>query len=31
MTPWGKKAMGVITRKKKKASSKLIVRGRRAK
>ncbi len=31
MTPWGKKAMGVITRKKKKASSKLIVRGRKAK
>ena len=26
MTPWGKKAMGVKTRKKKKASSKLIIR-----
>ena len=31
MTPWGKKAMGVKTRKKKKASSKLIVRSRNAK
>lgn len=28
MTPWGKKAMGVKTRKKKKASTKLIVRRR---
>ena len=28
MTPWGKKAMGVITRKKKNASDKLIVRRR---
>ncbi len=31
MTPWGKKAMGVKTRKKKKASTKLIVRGRKSK
>jgi ribosomal protein L2, bacterial/organellar len=31
MTPWGKKAMGLKTRKKKKASSKLIVRSRKAK
>jgi len=28
MTPWGKKAMGVKTRKKKQASTKLIVRRR---
>ena len=26
MTPWGKKAMGVITRKSKKSSDKLIIR-----
>jgi len=31
MTPWGQKAMGVKTRKKKKASSKMIVRSRNAK
>ncbi len=31
MTPWGKKAMGVKTRNKKKASTKLIVRRRNAK
>lgn len=31
MTPWGKKAMGVKTRKTKKASSKLIVRNRKGK
>lgn len=31
MTPWGKKAMGVKTRKHKKASNKLIVRGRKGK
>lgn len=31
MTPWGKKAMGVKTRKAKKASTKLIVRSRNAK
>lgn len=31
MTPWGKKAMGVKTRKKKNQSSKLIVRGRKGK
>ena len=31
MTPWGKKAMGVKTRKKNKASNKYIVRGRKAK
>ena len=31
MTPWGKKAMGVKTRKKKNASNKLIVRGRKGK
>jgi len=31
MTPWGKKAMGLKTRKKKKASSKFIVRSRKAK
>ncbi len=31
MTPWGKKAMGVKTRKKKKQSSKMIVRGRKGK
>lgn len=31
MTPWGKKAMGVKTRKMKKASTKLIVRRRNAK
>ncbi len=31
LTPWGKKALGVKTRKKKAASSKLIVRGRKAK
>lgn len=31
MTPWGKKAMGVKTRKKKKASTKLIVRRRNEK
>jgi len=31
MTPWGKKAMGVKTRNKKKSSSKLIVRRRNAK
>ena len=31
MTPWGKKAMGVKTRKKKKASSQLIVRRRNEK
>lgn len=31
MTPWGKKAMGVKTRKKKNASTKLIVRRRNAK
>ncbi len=31
MTPWGKKAMGVKTRKKKKQSSKYIVRGRKGK
>ncbi len=31
MTPWGKKAMGVKTRKHKKASNKLIVRRRNAK
>ena len=31
MTPWGKKAMGVITRKKKNASDKLIVRRRNSK
>lgn len=31
MTPWGKKAMGVKTRNKKKASNKLIVRSRKAK
>ena len=31
MTPWGKKAMGVKTRNKKKASSQLIVRRRNAK
>ena len=31
MTPWGKKAMGVKTRKNKKASTKLIVRRRNAK
>ncbi len=30
-TPWGKKAMGVKTRNKKKASSKFILRGRKAK
>ncbi len=29
VTPWGKKALGVKTRKIKKASSSLIVRGRR--
>ena len=28
MTPWGKKAMGVKTRDKKRKSTKLIVRGR---
>ena len=31
MTPWGKKAQGVKTRKSKKASNKLIVRRRNAK
>ena len=31
MTPWGKKAMGLKTRKKTKASNKFIVRGRKAK
>ena len=31
MTPWGKKAMGVKTRNKKKKSTKLIVRGRKSK
>lgn len=31
MTPWGKKAMGVKTRKAKKASTKLIVRRRNGK
>ncbi|MDD6466990.1 MAG: 50S ribosomal protein L2, partial [Erysipelotrichaceae bacterium] len=31
MTPWGKKAMGVKTRKKKNASNKLIVRRRNGK
>lgn len=31
LTPWGKKALGVITRKSKKASSKLIVRSRKGK
>ncbi len=31
MTPWGKKAMGVVTRKNKNASNKLIVRRRNAK
>ena len=31
MTPWGKKAMGVKTRKSKKKSSELIVRGRKSK
>ena len=31
MTPWGKKAMGVVTRKKKNASDKLIVRRRNSK
>ena len=31
MTPWGKKAMGVKTRKNKKASTKLIVRRRNSK
>ena len=31
MTPWGKKAMGVKTRRNKKASTKLIVRGRNGK
>lgn len=31
MTPWGKKAMGVVTRKNKKASDKLIVRRRNSK
>ena len=31
MTPWGKKAMGVKTRKNKKASTKLIVRRRNGK
>ncbi len=31
MTPWGKKAMGIKTRKTKKQSSKLIVRGRNGK
>ena len=31
MTPWGKKAMGVKTRKKKNASNKMIVRGRKGK
>ena len=31
MTPWGKKAMGVKTRNKKKQSTKLIVRGRKSK
>ena len=31
MTPWGKKAMGVKTRKHKKASNDLIVRRRNAK
>ena len=31
MTPWGKKALGVKTRNKKKASNKLIVRRRNAK
>lgn len=31
MTPWGKKAMGVKTRKKSKASNQYIVRGRKAK
>ena len=31
MTPWGKKAMGLKTRKKKKSSSKFIVRSRKAK
>ena len=31
MTPWGKKALGVKTRKKKKASTKLIVRRRNGK
>ncbi len=31
MTPWGKKAMGVKTRKKKNPSSKYIVRGRKGK
>lgn len=31
MTPWGKKALGVVTRKNKKASDKLIVRRRNSK
>jgi large subunit ribosomal protein L2 len=31
MTPWGKKALGVKTRKKNKASNKYIVRHRKAK
>lgn len=31
MTPWGKKAMGIKTRKTKKQSSKLIIRGRNGK
>jgi large subunit ribosomal protein L2 len=31
MTPWGKKALGVKTRDKKKASNKLIVRRRNGK
>lgn len=31
LTPWGKKALGVITRKSKKASTKLIVRSRKGK
>ncbi|TDW24867.1 large subunit ribosomal protein L2 [Breznakia blatticola] len=31
MTPWGKKAMGVVTRKKKNASDKMIVRRRNSK
>jgi large subunit ribosomal protein L2 len=31
LTPWGKKALGLKTRKKKNASNKYIVRGRKAK
>ena len=31
MTPWGKKALGVKTRKSKKKSNELIIRGRKSK